>query len=53
MITINHCDNCRNLFMIPTEYFDGIQRTFFICPDCHSRKWRKLTDSSYKTTKKS
>ena len=52
MITINHCDNCHNLFMIPSEYFDVIKQTRFVCPDCHSPKWRKLTDASYKVIKK-
>ncbi|MCJ7571737.1 MAG: hypothetical protein MUO82_07660 [Candidatus Thermoplasmatota archaeon] len=46
MITINHCKTCGNDFMIPKEYFDGIDTTMFVCPECYSRHWKKLSDMS-------
>ncbi len=44
MITINHCRTCDTDFMIPTEYFDGLDITMFVCPNCKSRDWEKLSD---------
>jgi hypothetical protein len=32
--------------MIPEEYFDGLDTTMFLCPECHSRLWKKLYDMS-------
>ena len=45
MITINHCKSCGAQFLIPEEYSDGLDFTVFTCPECHSTKWEKLTDS--------
>jgi len=44
VITINHCRNCDTDFMIPAEYSDGLDITMFLCPNCKSRNWVKLTD---------
>jgi hypothetical protein len=46
MITINHCKNCDSDFMIPEEFFDGLDTTMFVCPECHSPRWQKLSDLS-------
>lgn len=46
MITINHCLHCGSNFMIPAEWTDGLDITFFVCPECSSRNWIKLSDSS-------
>ena len=45
MITIHHCMNCGSNFLIPEEYGDGIDTTLFLCPECHSTHWEKLSDS--------
>lgn len=45
MITINHCLNCGANFLIPEEYSNGLDVTLFICPECYSKNWEKLTDS--------
>jgi len=45
MITINHCKRCEADFMIPAEYFDGLN-TRFVCPECHSSHWAKLSEMS-------
>ena len=42
MITINICSKCGAQFMIPTEYSDGLDTTFFVCPECFSKHWEKL-----------
>lgn len=44
MITINHCKKCNSDFMIPEEFSDGLDTTVFLCPECHSRFWEKLSD---------
>ena len=44
MITINHCRTCNTDFMIPAEYSDGLDITMFLCPNCKSRDWEKLSD---------
>lgn len=44
MITINHCRHCDTDFMIPAEYSNGLDITMFLCPNCKSRNWGKLTD---------
>ena len=46
MITINHCQSCDSDFMIPEEFFDGLDKTMFVCPECHSPRWQKLSDLS-------
>jgi len=46
MITINHCKDCESDFMIPVEYFDGFDTTMFVCPECHSPHWMKISDMS-------
>jgi len=46
MITINHCKRCNSDFMIPEEFFDGLDTTMFVCPECHSRLWEKISDMS-------
>ena len=46
LITINHCKKCDNDFMIPEEFFDGLNTTMFVCPECHSHNWKKLSDMS-------
>ena len=45
MITINHCIKCGTNFLIPMEYSDGLDITFFGCPECLSKNWGKLSDS--------
>jgi len=46
MITINHCKHCKSDFMIPEEHFDGLDTTMFVCPECHSTDWIKISDMS-------
>ena len=45
MITINHCLNCGAQFLIPEELGNGLDITILTCPECHSTKWEKLSDS--------
>jgi len=45
MITINVCSECGSQFLIPMEYSDGLDTTFFVCPECFSKHWEKLSDS--------
>jgi len=45
MITINCCMKCGTNFLIPMEYSDGLDVTFFVCPECLSKNWEKLSDS--------
>ena len=46
MITINHCKSCRSDFIIPKQISDGLSTTMFVCPDCHSHDWVKISDFS-------
>ena len=46
MITINHCLHCGSDFLIPMEWSDGLDITIFVCPECSSKNWIKLSDSS-------
>jgi DNA-directed RNA polymerase subunit RPC12/RpoP len=45
MITIYYCTDCGTQFLIPKEYTDGLDTTFFACPECTSKHWKKLSDS--------
>jgi len=45
MITLNHCNNCETNFMIPIEWSNGLDTTMFVCPECSSKNWMKLSDS--------
>jgi hypothetical protein len=44
MITINHCRSCDTDFMLPRELTDGLDITMFVCPNCKSRDWGRLSD---------
>jgi DNA-directed RNA polymerase subunit RPC12/RpoP len=45
MITINICSECGAQFLIPREYTDLLDETYFVCPECSSKHWEKLSDS--------
>jgi len=45
MITINICTECGAQFLIPREVTDGLDTTYFVCPECASKHWEKLSDS--------
>jgi len=46
MITIHLCKHCRSEFLLPKEISDGLSKTFFVCPECNSRDWVKISDMS-------
>lgn len=46
MITINYCLHCEAQFLLPREYTDCLDTTCFVCPECLSKHWIKLDDST-------
>ena len=46
MITINYCLHCGAQFLLPREYTDCLDTTCFVCPECSSKHWTKLDESS-------